>query len=103
MKNKCYSVRLKSLVLITDKAYKAEGFDGSEAILPISQVFGRDLEVKKTKAYWISAWILEKKNLQYSTKKIGWFDKAKGIMRIYRNIPPKKQPIMSTINKDLER
>ncbi|MCK9415402.1 hypothetical protein M0Q97_01940 [Candidatus Dojkabacteria bacterium] len=33
MKTKCHSVRLASLVSISDKAYKAVAFDGSEAIM----------------------------------------------------------------------
>lgn len=72
---KCYSVRLKSLISISDKAYKATAFDGSTAIIPKSQVFDSDNEVLKTDAYWISAFILEKedRNLQYSDKKIKWF------------------------------
>lgn len=74
MRTKCYSVRLQSLVSISDKAYKATAFDGSEAILPKSQVFGRDYDVQKSEAYWISAWILEKKQLQYSSKKEGIFN-----------------------------
>ncbi len=73
-KTLCYSVRLKSLEEISDKAYKAEAFDGSSAILPKSQVFGCDFAVQKSDAYWISAWILEKKSLQYSRAKKAWFD-----------------------------
>lgn len=74
MKVKCCSVRLESLVAISDKAYKATCFDGREDIVPASQVYGRDLEVQKSDAWWISEWILEKKNLQYSDKKTAWFD-----------------------------
>ena len=75
MKTKCYSVRLQSLVSISDKAYKATAFDGSTAILPKSQVFGVDYDVQKSEAYWIGAWILEQKEgFQYSEKKIGWFN-----------------------------
>lgn len=74
MKVKCYSVRLKSLVKISEKAYKATAFDGSEAIIPISQVLGVDLDVKKSDAFWISAWVLEQKSIQYSEKKEAWFD-----------------------------
>lgn len=74
MKTKVYSVRLVSLISISDKAYKAIAFDGSTAIIPKSQVFGEDYEVVKSEAYWISAWILEQKELQYSTKKAGWYN-----------------------------
>lgn len=70
---KCYSVRLASLTSISEKAYKAVGFDGSECILPKSQVFGTDYEVQKSDAYWIAAWILEQKDIQYSSKKEGWY------------------------------
>lgn len=79
MRVKCYSVRLESLYSISDKAYKANAFDGSSYIIPKSQVFGIDKDVLKSEAYWISAWIVEKKgNLQYSEKKIAWFDSETG-------------------------
>jgi hypothetical protein len=80
MKTKCYSVRLSSLTSISEKAYKATAFDGSEAIIPKSQVFGEEYEVSKSESYWISAWILEQKQLQYSSKKEAWFDKETGRM-----------------------
>ena len=54
MKVLCYSVRLKSLTSISEKAYKAVSFDGSEAILPKSQVLAQDYDVQKLEAYWIS-------------------------------------------------
>ena len=41
MKVLCYSVRLSSLTSISEKAYKAVAFDGSEAIIPKSQVLGQ--------------------------------------------------------------
>jgi len=69
----CYSVRLESLVIISDKCYKARGFDGSEDLIPSRFVYGQDYEVQKCNAYWIAAWILEKKHLQYSTKKAARF------------------------------
>lgn len=74
MKSLCYSVRLSSLTAISDKCYLATAFDGSEALIPKSQVFGQDYNVKKSEAYWISEWILKQKSLQYSTKKQAFFD-----------------------------
>jgi len=74
MKTKVISVRLQSLVAISDKAYEATSFDGSTDIIPKSQVFGRDYDVQKSDAYWISAWILDKKNIQFSSKKVAWFN-----------------------------
>ena len=59
---------------ISEKAYRVRSFDGSEDIIPVSQVFGPDYEVEKCEAYWIAAWILEKKSIQYSSKKQAWFD-----------------------------
>lgn len=73
-KIKVYSVRLKSLTDISDKAYLAEDFNANKAIIPKSQVYESDLSALKSQAYWISAWILEKKSLQYSTKKVGWYN-----------------------------
>ena len=104
MKTKCYSVRLQSLVGISDKAYKATAFDGSTAILPKSQVFGADYDVIKSEAYWISCWILEQKEIQYSDKKIGWFNPDTHRIEpnittiVETHIPPKIEPII--INPD---
>lgn len=70
-KTLCYSVRLESLTSISDKAYKATCFNGQEDILPKSTVFGFDFDVAKSEAYWIAAWILEQKDIQYSQKKKG--------------------------------
>ncbi|MFW5830756.1 MAG: hypothetical protein ACOCVA_00805 [Prolixibacteraceae bacterium] len=77
MKTKCYSVRLESLVSISDRAYKATAFNGSEAVIPKSQVYGQDYEVTKSEAYWISDFVLldPTRNLQFSNKKVKWFKK----------------------------
>lgn len=74
MKTLCYSVRLESLISISEKAYLARSYDGREAIIPKSQVFGMDEEVTKSDAWWVSAWILSKKDIQYSGKKQAWFN-----------------------------
>lgn len=74
MRTKCHSVRLQSLTLISPKCYKAVAFDGGEALIPVSQVFGQDYDVQKSEAYWITAWILGQKPIQHSTKKTGFFD-----------------------------
>lgn len=79
-KTKVYSVRLQSLTSISEKCYKAKAFDGSECLIPKSQVFGNDYDVQKSDAYWISAWILEQKDIQYSTKKEGWYNPDKGMV-----------------------
>jgi hypothetical protein len=98
---RCYSVRLRSLISISDKAFKACSYNGAEDILPKSQVFGRDWDVNKSEAYWIAAWILEKKNIQYSTKKEAWFyndtRKMAPNITVTRHIPTK---INKKINHD---
>lgn len=78
MRIKCYSVRLKSLIPVSDKAYKATAFDGSTAIIPKSQVLGYDFSVEKSDSYWISSWILGKKSIQYSRKKEAWVESDSG-------------------------
>lgn len=92
MRTLCYSVRLESLCEISEKAYKARSYDGNEAVLPKSCVFGQDLEVCKTEAYWIAAWILPEKSLQYSDKKQRWFDedgRALPSYKVERHTPEK--------------
>lgn len=98
---KAISVRLQSLVSISDKCYKATAFDGSEALIPKSQVFGLDWDVSKSEAYWISEWILGRTNLQYSPKKWTIFSKeGKNIGQIsFKHHTPKKLNI-ETITHD---
>lgn len=101
---KCYSVRLESLVSISDRAFKAKAFDGSEAVIPKSQVMGSDTGVVKSDAYWITAWILERKSLQFSRKKEAWFDETGKMLpsyRIERHIPTPKDPVQSNIHEEL--
>jgi len=80
MKIKCYSVRVESVRDISDKCCLVRGFNGSESLIPKSQIYGQDTEVGKSDAYWISEWILEQKSLQYSNKKVAYFDKDSGDM-----------------------
>lgn len=105
MRIRCYSVRLESLVRISDKAFQATAFDGSSDIIPASQVFGQDYEVQKSDAYWISAWILEKKSIQYSAKKSAWFDKDTGRklqnIVVEKHYPDHVQPVDDNTIDDL--
>lgn len=109
MKTKCYSVRLSSLTSISDKAYKAVAFDGSEDTLPKTQVFGQDCDVQKSEAYWIAAWILEKKDLQYSEKKEGWFNpetyrvEPSFHIHVETHVPTRIEPIESKTDDSLIR
>lgn len=63
------------MVSISEKCYKAVAFDGSQALIPKSQVYGQDWDVHKSDAYWISAWILERISIQFSRKKWTFFTK----------------------------
>ena len=107
MRTLCYSVRLESLVSISDKAYKATCFDGTTDIIPKSQVFGRDWDVMKSEAWWISAWILEKKNLQYSSKKSACFDSNTGKMLptviVEKHEPERMEAVTENIIGDLRK
>lgn len=105
MRTLCYSVRLESLTQISDKAYKATAYDGSSDIIPASQVYGQDYEVEKSEAWWISAWILGKKDIQFSTKKKAWFDESGNMLPSYtvtNHTPEKKESVNNIIN-DLKR
>ena len=106
MKTLCYSVRLERLTPISPKAYRATAFDGSTDIIPASQVFGRDYEVIKSDAWWISAWILEKKSIQYSGKKQAWFDETGRQLPTYtveRHTPEKRESKESNVINELKR
>lgn len=107
MRTKCYSVRLESFDPISPKCYKAVAWDGSEALIPASQYFGQDYDILKSDAYFISAWILEKKDLQYSTKKERWFDSDTGKMlssyTIEKHVPKKVDNTNVEPDKELIR
>jgi hypothetical protein len=107
MKTLCYSVRLESLTVISDKCYKASAFDGSEALIPKSQVFGQDYSVTKSEAYWISEWILKQKSLQYSGKKEAWFDSITRKMlptyKIEKHTPERVEPIENNTIQELKK
>lgn len=107
MKILCYSVRLSSLTVISDKCYKATAFDGSEALIPKSQVFGQNYNVSKSEAYWISEWILKQKSLQYSSKKQAWFDtltrKEVPTWKIEKHEPIKIDPLENNTINELKR
>ena len=107
MKSKCYSVRLSSLTDISEKCYKATAFDGSEALIPKSQVFGQDYSVQKSDAYWISEWILKQKELQYSSKKQATFDsvtrKEVPVWIIEKHEPTKIEPLENNTINELKR
>jgi hypothetical protein len=100
MKTLYYSVRLESLINISDKCYKAYDFNGNSDLIPKSQVLGQDYEVTKCEAYWISAWILERKtNITWSGKKLRYFDNTTG-----REIPDViiEKHVPEKINKNVE-
>lgn len=104
---KCVSVKLKSLISISDKCFKAVDFNGNEALIPKSQVFGIDEDISKSEAYWISTWIMEQKNLTYSNKKQGWYNPKTGIVKvsatITHHIPEIIEPVKSNRIEDLKK
>ena len=105
-KTLCTSVRLESLTQISEKAFRARSYDGSEDIIPKSCVFGRDLEVEKSEAYWIASWILPKKKLQYSEKKQRWVDENGRMLPTYkveRHKPQSVKPVADNSIEDLEK
>lgn len=100
-------MRLQSLRSISAKACKATDFAGTSDIIPESQIFGRDNDVVKSDAYWIAAWILEKKSIQYSTKKEAWFDsKTRKMLPTYTvtyHTPDRIEPLDNNTIKKLKR
>lgn len=78
MISKFYSVRVRSYYEISPKATLITCFDGSEDIIPNSQIAGNDYDVSKSDALWISEWILKQKKLQYTDKKSRNFYKSNG-------------------------
>lgn len=95
MATEVYSVRIVEMREVSPKAVSLTAFDGSSDIFPKSAIYGHDDEVGKCEAVWVAAWILPKKALQYSTKKMRMADDLTGkvyaprptIEREYHNAP----------------
>lgn len=103
---KCYSIRLQGLIRISEKCYRAIAFDGSEALIPKSQVFGPDYGVQKSEAYWITEWILDRVDIQHSRKKWTTFTKSGeniGQITIEHHIPEVLDPTTIKHNEALKR
>lgn len=104
MKIKCYSVKLEFMHSISEKCYKAVAFDGSEALIPKSQVYGRDYS-RQSESWWISAWILERVSIQHSNKKAAWFEDGRMLPTYEKKIhkPERKDPVISKPKQKLLR
>lgn len=74
-KIKCYSVRLRKVVNLSEKSFRVEDFDGGSDVLPKSQFFGKDDGAAGNDSYWVAAWLLPDKNLTYSTAREREFDR----------------------------
>lgn len=105
MKTKCYSVRLESMRRISEKCFAARSYDGREALIPASQVYGQDHDVAKCEAWWITAWILQQKDIQYSAKKVAHFytdtGKRAPDVEIVRHVPEKVVSIKTAPDLEL--
>lgn len=106
MKDLCYSVRVESIVRYGN-AYKVRTFDGQEDFIPAQFVYERDLDVEKSEAWWISAWILERKHVQYSAKKSASFDRQTrqqmSTRVVERHKAERMQPVESNEIEELRR
>lgn len=79
-KTRAISIRLKSLIEISPKCYKAEDWQNNSALIPKSQVFCQDYEVQKSDAWWVAEWFVLKEEfkLMVSIDKRAWYNPATG-------------------------
>lgn len=107
MRTKCVSVRVESFTKISDKAYLLRSFDGREAVIPASQYYGFDTEVTKSEAVWISEWILQRKDVQWSSKKTAYFDsetcKQLPSYEIKKHVAADVAPVENNIINDIKK
>lgn len=92
---KCYLVKLQEFRQITPKCYKAVDFSGHEDLIPASQVYGI-MQGKAGANVYLTAWILERKSLQYSDKSPVFIEPGEvpdeDVVTITRHHPPKLDP-----------
>ena len=106
----CVAVRLKDIRRISARACVAVDFEGNEAILPLSTVYGPYVingELKPD-TYWVAKWILEKKNLKYNSKNTVQFldcerDNLVNEEFIIEHVPEPKEPVIIEPENDLLR
>lgn len=104
---KCYSVKVSELRPISPKAYLAVCFDGREIVIPRSQVFGLGGLSDRSESYWIAAWLVEKHRIQYSPKRVGWFNgvtvRKAAFRKVERIVPPRIEPVIVEADEELLR
>lgn len=101
-KTKCFLVRTAEFRPISDKAAVVRTFDGATCTVPLSQYC---IEPTEENGVWIAAWLLERSPLQYSTKRIGWYNEATGRVQeqrgAIRHVPGHIDPISPDTSKFL--
>lgn len=105
MKTKCYSVRVESLAEISPKAFRLTAYDGSSCIIPKSAVLAEDFEVEKSQAYYIAAWCMDTRSVQFSKKKVRWFENGKMLADtiVTHHVPEKVDAVADNRIEDLSR
>lgn len=105
---KCFSVAVKDCQRISANCFRVVTYDGSEALVPVSQVYGTD--PLKPGNMLLTSWILERKNLQYSSKTPIWVDEHSGnvvkrgqLHSTVHHKPPVLQPVKIEADADLIR
>ncbi len=84
-------------------------FNGHEDLIPASQYFGPDYDHTKSDAYWISAWILEKKCITYSEKKAAWYNPEDQTFKphyeviVVRHVPEKRAVVENNFISELKK
>lgn len=66
----CFKVRYEGLKRLSDKAVLIYSHNGASDIIPVSQIYWDDVD---SGIMYVSAWILEKKSIQYTKKGALWF------------------------------
>ena len=99
---KCYLVKFKDLISISEKAFKAVAYDGSECILPKSQVVRPG---SNDNDWYVSCWIMDQKEIQHSKQKVFMVNSETMQIRpfvvIETHVPEQISVIKTEANADL--
>lgn len=102
-KTKCWLVKAREIIRITDKCYKLKGWDGQETLVPAVACY-EDTDT----TIWVACWFVQKVDtLQYKTSVTGWYSENAGRVErettYQRHVPQQISPENSQPNADLLR
>lgn len=102
-KTKCWLVKAREIIRISEKCFKLKGWNGVETLVPASACH-EDTDT----TIWVACWFIQKQEgMQYQQTPVGWYTEKTGRVEretIYqRHVPKQLSPEKTDPDADLLR